>query len=399
MKLRELKYIILLLVLLTGFVTIELLVPPSIDWTQSYSQDDKRPYGDFLLCDLLKKDIFPEQKLETSSKSLYLFPYQENDSSLVNYLFITSSFAPEPLDCQKLLNLARQGNNIFLASNTLNSSISDSLGIELTREFKISNLRSMASQSFNFESPKLKKTGGYKYTKAHGRAFINKIGKGDITVLGRNNHNQIQFIKIAIGKGNIYVHTQPLAFTNYNILLEDHAEYIYKAFSYLPNRPIVWDEYYKPLSHIAYESPIRFILGSPALKMAYYLLIIILIVYMIFQGKRQQRIIPVKIPLKNTTLDFIHTVGRLYYNNKNHKDIATRRYLHLNEFVRSRYHFNLKQDNEDNIRLLSKKSGIPIRSFQILIQQAQLLLNKKQITDEELESFSSRIEYIYVNCK
>ena len=74
----------------------------------------------------------------------------------------------------------------------------------------------------------------------------------------------------------------------------------------------------------------RQILQSQALKWAFYMTLISLILFVIFRGKRTQRIIPVIDPLKNATLDFTKTIGDLYYQpvSYTHLDVYKRQLQH-----------------------------------------------------------------------
>jgi len=57
------------------------------------------------------------------------------------------------------------------------------------------------------------------------------------------------------------------------------------------------------------RTPLKYILSQESLKWAYYILIVSIIVYIIFQGKRKQRVIPLIPPLKNTTLEFVRIIA------------------------------------------------------------------------------------------
>lgn len=396
MNIRPNKFIILVLVLLTGLIIIQMIIPAPIDWTANYNKQDKRPYGESILFDLLSKELFPNQTVDIRHRTIFEYPEKDSLKSK-NYIFITSQFAPSPVDCKRLLKLAKKGNQIFIVSDALHYTIADSLGISTKTNLNFKNLTFLRPKVMQMENPKLKHKDGFTYKKAHGRSYIDNIKNNRITVLGRDGDNKIQFVKIPLEKGNIFFHCDPLLFTNYNMVIDNHAQYMTKVFSYLPNQPIIWDEYYKPLNKNAASSPLKYILSNPALTLAYYILLISLILYMIFQGKRQQRVIPVRSPLTNSTLEFIQTVGRLYYNKRNHKDIARKKFRHFKEFIINRYHISPQGDKE--LMLLSKRSNIPVRTYQMLFEQAKYLLDKDQINDEELESFHSRIEFIYSNCK
>jgi hypothetical protein len=92
-------------------------------------------------------------------------------------------------------------------------------------------------------------------------------------------------------------------------------------------------------------------------------------------------------------------VGRLYYNRKNHKDIAQKKFLHLKEYLRSKYHIELHGEKEKYLHQLSLRSSISERTLILLFEQAELLFKKEQINDEDLENFHAKIEYIYENCQ
>ena len=55
------------------------------------------------------------------------------------------------------------------------------------------------------------------------------------------------------------------------------------------------------------------------------------------QGKRKQRIIPVITPLKNTSLEFVETIGRLYYQKGTRSGIAHKKIIFFLDFIRTRY--------------------------------------------------------------
>ena len=63
--------------------------------------------------------------------------------------------------------------------------------------------------------------------------------------MGSEHGAGINYIRCAYGEGFFYFHSIPTAFTNYNILRNDNADYISKALSYLPIQTTYWDEYHK----------------------------------------------------------------------------------------------------------------------------------------------------------
>lgn len=378
------------------FVLLELFAPQQIDWTKSFNEDDKRPFGCFLMRELIEEELFPEQEFEISRDAI--FNYSEIDSLAPqkNYIFITNDFSPQEWEIDLLLGLVKNGNQVFIATSNLGRTFSDSLHVQFDHSIQLVDIAGTNKKHLNFENPILKEKESFAYPKAFDKSSIKKFNKDSLIVLGRDDKKSVQFVKIPYGKGNFFISSQPLAFTNYNVVQNNNANYIAGIFSYLPSKPIVWDEYYKPLRTLRSNSPILFLLSSPPLKLAYYLLLTCLILVMLFQGKRQQKMIPILKPVTNTSLDFIRTLGRLYYNRKNHKDIALKRIKYLKEFCKSRYHIDL---NLDTLNEMSKRSRISVKTLEILFNKIDQISKSNNISKEDLEDLNSKVEYIYKSGK
>lgn len=383
------------IVILILLFLVELLTPTPIDWTQNFNSNDKRPFGSFLLMDLIETELFPNQEIEV--KSIPLFNYQErkNSDTLKNYIFITNNLDMKDWDVDRLVKLAEDGNQIFIAASSISFALADTLNLQVSANVLLANLNKTVRVQ-KFENRKLSSNQTFKYEKTFDVVNIENFNKDSIIILGRDTDKNLQFVKKQFGKGNIFFCCQPLAFTNYNVVTANNADYIAGAFSYLPNNPIVWDEYYKPIRLLRHSSPLKYLLTHPPLKLAFYLLLFCLIFLLIFQGKRQQRIVPVIQPLRNTSLDFIQTLGSLYYTKKNHRDIADKKFRYFKEFIRNKYHIEFRIDN---IKELSRKSGLPEKTLKMLMDQCKSIETLTHLTQEGLEDFHSKTEYIYNNCK
>ena len=86
------------------------------------------------------------------------------------------------------------------------------------------------------------------------------------------------------------------------------------------------------------QSIFRYIFTQPALTWAYYLVLIGLLFYALFAGKRTQRVIPVVEPPRNTSLEFAQTVGRLYFQQGDHDNLARKKIQYFLAGLRERYH-------------------------------------------------------------
>lgn len=378
----NIKYYIMLALGFALVVLVQYNVPKPINWMESYSQEGKVPYGCFILKDLMH-DLFPNQTVTEANLPAY---NQLRDQKNTNYIIINNTFKTDKLDAEKLLEFISDGNNVFIAANLLEGKFADTLNIKTRTAYNYSITDTTIS--INFINKQLYKNNGYNYSAKFSNCYFTSIDTGNTTVLGEDKNGNINFIKVNYGKGNIYVNTLPMAFTNYYLTDSVNYDYAFRALSYLPNQAVIWDEYYKAGRRMV-ASPIRYILGNPALKMAYLVLIFGLLTYIIFNVKRKQRIIPVIEPLKNVTVDFVDVVGTLYYQNKDHYNLAEKKITYFLAFIRSNYLLKTDKLDADFIYNLSKKSGVLEQDVNKLIGTISLV--KKGISEEKLIKLSRLI--------
>ncbi|MBL4669854.1 MAG: DUF4350 domain-containing protein [Flavobacteriales bacterium] len=376
LKNPNIKYYVMLAL---GFVLVVLVqynVPKPVNWMESYSQQDKVPYGCFILKDLMP-DLFPNQTIIESKLPAY---NQLKDQKNTNYIIINNTFKADKLDAEKLLKFVSNGNNVFIAANHFEGKFAEILSIKT--KFGYDYLDNDTITTINLTNKHLNYKKGYSYN-AHQfpNCYFTSIDSNYTTVLGEDKKGNINFIKVTYGEGNIYINTLPKAFTNYYLTDSVNYDYAFRALSYLPNQTIIWDEYYKAGRRMV-SSPIRYILGEPALKMAYLVLIFSLLVYIIFNVKRKQRIIPVIEPLKNVTVGFVDVVGTLYYQNKNHYNLAEKKITYFLDFVRTNYLLKTNKLNADFIWSLTKKSGVTELEVNKLIGCIASI--KKGMSEQEL---------------
>ncbi|WAC03229.1 hypothetical protein N7U66_06550 [Lacinutrix neustonica] len=143
------------------------------------------------------------------------------------------------------------------------------------------------------------------------------------------NDSYTNIIKHPFGDGEIILSTFPQAFTNYFILEEPNNEYTAGVLSYLnPSKQIYLDNHYKRGKKIS-TSPLYVFFKAKQLKWAYYMSLIAVLFYVLFEGKRKQRAVPVVEPLQNQTLAFTRTIANMYYENGKHIDLAQHKIEHF----------------------------------------------------------------------
>jgi len=194
--------------------------------------------------------------------------------------------------------------------------------------------------------------------------------------------------------GTFYLHTQPVAFTNFHLLKGNHHEYAEKVLSYIPKTDVFWcikDQNGEVIS----ASPMRYILSQPALKWAWYIFLIGMIIFILFNAKRKQRIVPIIKPLANTTVDFTKTIGNLYYQEGDHNNIIDKKIIYFLEKIRNEYLIDTNKLDNDFIKKLHLKSGKKLEDIQNLVYLINAYRKNNFASDEaDLIQINTAIEKV-----
>jgi len=388
--------IAILALLLIILVVIKHSIPKPLNWDKTYEYGDKIPYGCSGLYSVLK-DLFPTGKISVNRFSYYRC-FQDKSLPKNSIIIITDKFSPDTTDRKALLDHVALGNNLFIAASDIDNKMCHLLGIKLQTKGFVLNPFTKGEKKIVFTDKELKKCGDFSTENMN--EYIDSIDNSTTKVLaGGMSDNAMYFIKVNYGDGHIYVNLIPEAFTNYHFIYLKNDRFASTCLSYLPaNSDVIWDEYYKPYSS-SYQTPLRYILSSPALRAAYILLVLSLLVYIFFTARRKQRIVPVMKPLRNTSLDFVETIGRLYFLKSNHRDIAMKRLSYLTEWIRTNRGINTAHINSEFYTTLSARTGIDRERIVNLFSIAAGISAKKTITKEDLIDFNRLIEEFYNNVK
>ncbi len=389
---KETRYIFILAVALIGLFVLEYFTPKPLDWRITLSKQDKIPYGTFLLYESLT-NIFPKEEILTNDLSLYEALYtQEIDSAFNgNFIFISEDFSPNELDYKALMHWINNGANALIISSSVQYNLADTfhLNIAYTSDYigyysSQQNQRTdRSSLGINFVSKQLHRDSAYYFQRGTVGNYFYNYDTLATQILGTTTNEEVNFIKLKYGKGNIFLHANPLIFTNYNLLALKNEAYISHVIAHLPPQKTIWDQYYKS-NKIGSMSPMRYILLQPSLRWAYYTFIVTLILLVIFGGKRKQRVIPVIKAPTNTTLEFVATIGTLYFQNADHKNLAIKMITFLKEDIRKKYYLSTSEITPEFIELLSVKSSRPNKEVTKLFTLIQEIELQEVISEQKL---------------
>jgi hypothetical protein len=388
---RRITYIVLGLLFIL-YLLMEIYRPRQQDWSVSLSREDKEPYGSYLLYERLK-DIFPKAEIASYRLPIYDQVNNSGDSNTA-YLLIEPSLRLSKEDVDEMLNYVEMGNYVFMSAGDYEQALLDTLRFE-NAEFFYAPVDKRNGR-LNFTNPDLRTDSGYSCRRNLADGYFKRFDSTNYTVLGKFNDKEINFIRINHGSGAFFIHASPLCFSNYFMMQPGKDDYTAKALSYIPASvdKIYWDEYYKKGPEGA-ESPLRFFLNNTMLRWALRLSFLTILLFLFFDSKRRQRVIPVMDPLRNTTLDFVNTVGGVYYNRRDNKNIALKKINYLMEFLRNKLFIATSLPADEMIKTVTRKTGMPEREVAELFRQINRVPEVDELDDASLMSLSTLIDDFY----
>ncbi|GAB2768197.1 hypothetical protein HNQ93_000128 [Hymenobacter luteus] len=475
-------YLLGLAALFGAYVAVEYYRPKAVSWTPTLENDDKIPYGTYVLYDVLPalagversavrtvrvpvysqiegvdEDVAQEADTTTVTSADETPPPALADSAEwaatqktraaeapaapapappadaddedyaaglaaggyqpATYLFITHNFELTPLDCRSLLRHVARGNDVMVAASNFDSFFADTLGFRTQEHIAPVRWKKKPSASaddsaglnlsrpnlgadsvrLRFVNPALARQAGSHHFALPALAATNRLVPtralaAKATQVATDEQGRTVLLRVPHGRGHFYICSVPLAFSNYFVLQPQTSNFAFAALSYLPTgRTIWWDEYQKQ-GRRGEQSLLRVLLEHEALRTAVYLAMAAAVLFVLFEARRRQRIIPVLKPLPNTTLLFTRTVAGLYRQGGSHTLIAEKKVGLFLEYLRTRYHEPaLDLTDEATRERLAQKSGVARADVDSLVRRINFLLTAPQVSDAELLALNKAI--------
>jgi hypothetical protein len=388
-------YLILIAILFASLIALNHYYGQhKADWRVTYNINSKSPYGCYVL-DSMFYYVFPGQVLERNYNSLY----ETLDSDTIqkkNIVEITSEFNPDKYNLVALLKFVSKGNDLFVSATNFGHLFEDTLKFKTKFTISDSSIFSFGDEHLFLLNPVLKNDTGYYYNERFPQVYISSFDTTKTLKLGEDSKGNINFICTKFGSGRIFIQTQPLVFTNYN-LLNGNVEYAAKVLSYLPVRITMWDGYYKPYRQIN-TSPMRYVLSQTSLRTAYYLLLLTLLLYLVVESKRRQRVIPVMTPPENRSLQFVKTIGRLYFKQRDNADLVKKKIIYFREFLHERYYLSSVTATGEAVAFVSSKTGVAVEQVKELLELMNYLEKAEQVSNSAVIELNRKMKLFYEQC-
>ncbi|MCW5519794.1 DUF4350 domain-containing protein [Aureitalea sp. L0-47] len=384
-----------LIIVVASLVYIEASKPEPVNWFPSYTTSDKIPLGTYVLDELLS------EKLEDNYRKVNIPPYEKmrDPEFKGNYFFVNNSVDFDPTEVEKILDWVSEGNNLFVSANYHSYSLMDTLKLEMRNDWAAGNLGS--EPLLDLSNPYLKKKKPYHIKHDFDVRYFEKIDTLNQVVLGEGQlyldtlamtDPKVNFIKAPVGDGSIFLHAQPEIFSNYFLLTDDYAAHTEQVLSYVNNDlPFYYDNYYKTGKAVNL-SPLYILLNNKYLKWAYYFVLIGLFLYVIFEGKRKQRKIPIIKPLRNQTYEYTRTIAGMYLDKKEYHNVARKQISLFMDYVRTQYRVPTNIINSRFFESLAARSGNTFDDTRELFVYLEKMEHKPEISKQELKELHFKIE-------
>jgi hypothetical protein len=380
-------------ILLVVFIDMSRTKP--VDWTPTYSLDNKNPLDLYVFNHEVNK-IIPKDRLKRVTVTPFEY-FRNNDGGKANYLIINQNVYD--LGDSLLLDEVKNGSNLWVSAENFIKFFTDTLQLKYSYVDLNLSLKSNDSIKLTLSMKNWHDKYFYLHPAFNTFSFVN-MNAATTTILGKtqmpDNVVYPNFVRVKYGNGFIFVHTQPEVFTNMALLAENSsADYVAHILSYiLQDKPVVW--FVKDQTHETgepvNETALSVVFRYPALRMTWLLFIYGMLLYLLFNAKRRQRIVPVVKPLRNTTVEFVQTIGNLYFQEGHTPSIVEKKIIYFLDRIRIRYHLDTSKLDDSFVEKLHGKSGKDKELIASIVSFINEFERKKFAIQVDLVRLSNMIE-------
>lgn len=416
---RSLGILLAFALLIAGIIAYFNSLGPNHNWQESYARDGKlseEPYGTGIFQQILSNE-YGSNFIEIED-SLSLLNNYANQAS---YIYVGSRAFYDSTSAAQLTQFASKGNHVFIAAKNISYNLlehylykfPDTTYYDGYNEFRVDSLflgdfrdqsstlylpdyQDSVTLDFRYVNDSITYTFAYIIAKEVKNNYtLQEIAFSSSTVTG---------IRIQVeNEGTVTFFTAPLLFTNYHLLREESFEFINQLISPSLSETVIWDQKNRISSYTPNRkrkpsnsyNPLGYLLSFPAFKWAWYILLFMGVALISFNFKRKQRIMPIHVENKNTSLSFVETLGLLFYQSNANDQIAKKELELFQYQVRKRYGLAAQEFSEDFAHQLSKRSNVDYAIVKKLTDKARAVQYLKNISDEMLIAFHQSIEEFF----
>ena len=415
-------YLLFLFAFLVIVFVIELNAPHKFVWKPTFDKHDKEPFGSYIFDDVLSSSI---DNYTVSNLTFYQTMLQDSVSGGRAFLLTEQNPDFGKIDIEYLYKLIHLGNRVMICTNHFSRYLRDTLCFDVSYDSNHYNWFNMNDamlrdsiffgtdtsnferifevfpqiHPLNFDLPDYRED---RETQENGENDGGKyrINCDSLEILVWDKEHKALVLRAFIGKGELFLVTTPLMFTNFGVLDGANASYIFRLLSFMKDRPLIRIEAYgehdeKP------QTPLRYILSVTPLRWAMYSTLALALLFMSLSIKRRQRIIPVVNAPPNRTLGFMQLISNLYYQKHDNWEILKMKYMYFCSEVNNQIGVELYEHvpDEPDLERLTEKSGMEKDFINLLLQNIRLSIYREEINDLQLQQYIDGMNELLRNVK
>lgn len=376
--------------------------PKLPDLKETYSYRDTKPFGTFAAKKIVETS-FRGKKLQVSRRAFSKTYAASSDTNALYFCISLNLFVTEE-DAQGMLDYVYIGNTLFISAANLDTMLLTRLLCEQVKADVLLDFMQVnympATVRLSEEINPSKNSFSYYYKPFAN--YFSSIKANYSHVIGYNESKKPNCFILFWGKGRLILHCDPRAFSNYFLLKNNNYRYLQELLR-LTDLPgtVYWDDYYRN-RNVRSQGTGKFstfseLMKYPSLAIALWIFIALLALYVLFNSKRKQRIIPIMKPNENSSIAFTETIARLYLQHRDNKNIADKMITYFNEYIRKNYFLTANATNTDFISALSRKSGVSFEQTTGLFNAINEVNSKTELDDQQLLTLNEHIQQFYKN--
>lgn len=388
-------------------LVLSLMASPSErNWDPTWAGKDRNPFGASVLKQAVREFVAPAEMV-----SIFESPAEEDELYWIEdcaYFSVNELFDPTDEEWVTLQTFAYNGNLVMIAASALADQVSETLGLALIPPSSTQDPESAFSDSV---SVFFRKTGWKDENWTVPQRYVGQIaplntGGLSLEPVMLNERGEIMAAYLSFGEGGFLITSIPRLLTNYGLIHPSFSGLVPGILSFFPEEidVLYWDEWIKVGNRRRNEDPdddtdsaLTYIWQNEALRMAFLIGILSLVLVAAFQVRRIQRLIPPEDTLPNTTLEFTRTVGRLYLQSQQHIRPARKRISAFREYIGRRYYLPLDWKSEEFAAMLAAKSGVEEEQVNRLVRTILHIEAAEKISEEQLLALSQMIDDFYAH--
>ena len=403
-------FVVGIVVFLVVLFILEMQLPKNYSWTPTFRHTDKQPFGSCLFDSLLSSTM-PKGYTVTDSS---LYQLAKDSLQPRGILVVADEMNLIPAEVNAIFSMANNGSHVMVVAHGMGDFMCNRLGIRLWgygNSFDLQNFVKYNKERESFEW--VSEENGYKprrfmvFRPLITRKFnfetdsLDNVIRPCLDQQATLRHDAVS-ATFRQGKGYITFCSLPLLFTNYGIVDQDNATFSLRLLTLMKDLPVVRTEAYCPqTSDEVQQSPLRYAISQPPLRWALYTLMVGALLFLIFEGRRRQRVIPIEKAPENHSLEFIHLVGSLYYHSRERRSLVVRKWTYFAEELRRNIHLDVTDASEDDVTLptLARLTTIDEQEIRTLVLQLRQLVaaDEMEISKKQMKQYIDQMNWIIKN--